>query len=342
MLWYWAQFGVAGGPKTLVLSRVGKTQCYRVQQQDDNGSLTPALGAVLTVGTADGQDAGQHAGGRGLRREAQGATRPRRARRGRAVERRGVRRLALVLAAVAALTGCGSGESGKATLWITRDRGAKVLLQRQVPAGLTAMQALDRVADIETRYGGRYVQSIDGIEGSLEKRRDWFYFVNGYEADRSAAEYRLHEGDVEWWDFRSWQGKMRAPIVVGAFPEPFLHGFGGKRRPARVVYFTPDQRDDAERVANVIHGRATTDVTRGGSQALECSRAHNGAQTGVSSIARQRAGGCGRLRVRGRSGSPVAEAAVWTLRVRGRPVRPAATLALLGALARPRCSRSIC
>ena len=171
-----------------------------------------------------------------------------------------MRRLALVLAAVAALTGCGSGESGKATLWITRDRGAKVLLQRQVPAGLTAMQALDRVADIETRYGGRYVQSIDGIEGSLEKRRDWFYFVNGYEADRSAAEYRLHEGDVEWWDFRSWQGKMRAPIVVGAFPEPFVHGFGGKRRPARVVYFTPDQRDDAERVANVIHGRATTDV----------------------------------------------------------------------------------
>ena len=171
-----------------------------------------------------------------------------------------MRRLALVLAAAAALTGCGSGESGKATLWITRDRGAKVLLQRQVPAGLTAMQALDRTADIETRYGGRYVQSINGIEGSLAKRRDWFYFVNGYEADRSAAEYRLHEGDVEWWDFRSWQGDMREPIVVGAFPEPFLHGFGGKRRPARVVYFTPDQRGDAERVAELIHGRATTDV----------------------------------------------------------------------------------
>jgi hypothetical protein len=50
VLWYWAQFGVAGGPKTLVLSRVGKTQCYRVQQQDDNGSLTPALGSVLKVG----------------------------------------------------------------------------------------------------------------------------------------------------------------------------------------------------------------------------------------------------------------------------------------------------
>jgi hypothetical protein len=51
VLWYWAQFGIVpGGPKTLVLSRVAKKQCYRVQAQDDNGSLTPALGAVLHVG----------------------------------------------------------------------------------------------------------------------------------------------------------------------------------------------------------------------------------------------------------------------------------------------------
>src|SRR5207249_5051658 len=29
VLWYWAQFGVAGGPKTLVLTRAGR--CYTVQ-----------------------------------------------------------------------------------------------------------------------------------------------------------------------------------------------------------------------------------------------------------------------------------------------------------------------
>jgi hypothetical protein len=48
--------------------------------------------------------------------------------------------------------------------------------------------------------------------------------------------HRLHPGDVEWWDFRSWSGGGdRVPVVVGAFPEPFLHGFAGKRRPAVVV-----------------------------------------------------------------------------------------------------------
>jgi hypothetical protein len=64
--------------------------------------------------------------------------------------------------AVAALVGCG-GERGSATLWVTKDRGTHVLLVRRVPAGLTAMQALDRAAKITTRYGGRYVQSIDGV-----------------------------------------------------------------------------------------------------------------------------------------------------------------------------------
>jgi Domain of unknown function (DUF4430) len=50
VLWYWAQFGAAGGPKTLLLSHVGR-RCYRVQAQDDNGMLAPAIGAVLHVGS---------------------------------------------------------------------------------------------------------------------------------------------------------------------------------------------------------------------------------------------------------------------------------------------------
>jgi hypothetical protein len=167
-----------------------------------------------------------------------------------------VRALVLVFAVVA-LSGCGGEDGGKATLWITRDKGAHVILQRSVPAGLTAMQALDRMAEIKTRYSGRYVESIAGIEGSIAARSDWFYFINGYEADRSAAEYRLREGDVEWWDFRSWRTQMREPVVVGAFPEPFRHGYGGSRLPARVVFTLEAQRPVAQRLATLVGGRAT-------------------------------------------------------------------------------------
>jgi hypothetical protein len=149
---------------------------------------------------------------------------------------------------VAALTGCsGQATHGTATLWVTRDRGAHVLLVRSVPAGETAMQALTRAVKLKTRYGGRYVQGIDGVDGSLSARRDWFYFVNGIAPGRGAAEVRLHPGDVEWWDYRSWGDGKEVPVVVGAFPEPFLHG----GRSAVVVGSGPV----AHRLAALVHGR---------------------------------------------------------------------------------------
>jgi hypothetical protein len=170
-----------------------------------------------------------------------------------------VKRIAPLLL-VLVLAGCGGTRtSGHAAVWVTRDHGLHVLLVKSVPAGLTAMQALERVAHVGTSYGGRFVQSVDGIDGSLSSRRDWFYFVNGIEADRSAAEYRLHPGDVEWWDYRSWEGEMSVPAVVGAFPEPFLHGYGGKRRPAVVVGRGPGARA----LAHLLHGRVAATAPTG-------------------------------------------------------------------------------
>jgi hypothetical protein len=152
------------------------------------------------------------------------------------------RRLAafpLALALAVGLGACGAAaddDEGSARLWITRDRGTTVLLQRTVPAGQTVLQALRREADVETRYGGRFVHAINGLEGSLGAGRDWFYFVNGVASDRGAAEYRVRQGETVWWDYRRWQGGEEVRIVVGAFPEPFVHGYAGTRRPAAVRY----------------------------------------------------------------------------------------------------------
>jgi hypothetical protein len=144
------------------------------------------------------------------------------------------------------LVGCGGaagGEEGTAQLWVTRDRGAKLLVDTKVDAGQTLMRALASEVDVKTRYGGRYVQAVNGIEGSLNAQRDWFWFVNGYEGDRSAASYRLHDGDVAWLDYRAWQREGEALVVVGAFPEPFLHGYAGRTRPVAVRY---DRRSEKE------------------------------------------------------------------------------------------------
>ena len=150
-----------------------------------------------------------------------------------------IRRALSALVVVVLLAGCGGaagGEDGTAQLWVTRDRGAKLLVDTEVQAGQTLMRALASKADVETRYGGRYVQAVNGIEGSLNAQHDWFWFVNGYEGDRSAASYRLRDGDVAWLDYRAWQREGEARVVVGAFPEPFLHGFAGKTRPVAIRY----------------------------------------------------------------------------------------------------------
>lgn len=174
-------------------------------------------------------------------------------------------RLLVLLAAAALAAGCGGeaggGEPGTASLWITRDRGETVLLEREVAAGQTVLAALRGVAEVETAYGGRFVQAIDGLTGSVEDGADWFYFVNGILADRGAAEYRLGPGDVAWWDHRRWAGEEEVGAVVGAFPEPFLHGYDGRVRPAAVTYELPGQEAGARAVAELI-GAGT--VVRGG------------------------------------------------------------------------------
>jgi hypothetical protein len=164
-----------------------------------------------------------------------------------------MKRLLPILVAAVALSGCGGSNANDATVWVTRDRGSVLVVSRSVPSGLTAIQAVERVADVDTSYGGRFVQGIDGVAGSASRQRSWFYFVNGIEADRGAAEYRVRAGDVIWWDYRSWKGAaMRQPVVVGAYPEPFVHGYAGHVRPAVVRYATKDAHAVALGLANAI------------------------------------------------------------------------------------------
>jgi hypothetical protein len=158
-----------------------------------------------------------------------------------------VKRLALLLLALA-LTGCGGSERGHgtATLWVTRDHGAHVLFAGEVPAGDNGIRAVERKLKVTTRYGGRYLQSVSGYEGSLAHQRDWFYYLNGLDGERSAADVKLKPGDTLWWDFRGWTGAtMHVPVVAGAYPKPFLG------RPTSVV--SPD-RALAAKIAKQVHG----------------------------------------------------------------------------------------
>jgi Domain of unknown function (DUF4430) len=141
-----------------------------------------------------------------------------------------------------ALAGCGLGAGSTpraVSLTVTRDFGARTVREWTAPEAKgqeTVMSLLMRNADVGAKYGGGFVQSIDGRSGGDAHGEpvDWFYYVNGVQAPQGAAATNVNPGDHIWWDLHDWSQTEDIPAVVGSFPEPFLHGVGGKRWPVRV------------------------------------------------------------------------------------------------------------
>jgi hypothetical protein len=139
-------------------------------------------------------------------------------------------------AAGAASCGLGPGPgTGEVNLNVTRDFGArtvKSVTRAHVPGSETVMRMLERTLPVSIRYGGGFVESIGGLSGG--SHLDWFYYVNGVEAPSGAAGTAVHRGDRIWWDLHDWTATNTVPAVVGSFPEPFVHGVGGKRLPVTI------------------------------------------------------------------------------------------------------------
>jgi hypothetical protein len=146
--------------------------------------------------------------------------------------------IALLTAALAG-AGCGVGageDVGEVSLLVTREYGEERLagpVDVEVNESDTAMRVLDREAEVETAYGGRFVQSIEGLKGTTEGGRpyDWFFYVNGLWSPLGAAEYDLRGGEAVWWDYRDWSASTRVSAVVGSWPHPFAGGYEGERHP---------------------------------------------------------------------------------------------------------------
>jgi hypothetical protein len=130
----------------------------------------------------------------------------------------------LVVAALVALTGCGpSRRTGgdEMAVTVTRDYGRAELIALQherVPEQGGLARILERYPN------PRATESL---------------FVNGILADKPAAELQIHGGDRVWLDQHDRGIAPELPAVVGAFPEPFVHGSDGKRLPVRVECENP-------------------------------------------------------------------------------------------------------
>ena len=102
----------------------------------------------------------------------------------------------------------------QAAVLITRDCGEDVLVEKtEVEAGQSAMQALQRVADVETDAGGKFVTAVEGVQQDEGQKLAWLFYVNGEAAQKGAAEIKLQAGDVEWWDLHKWTAECAAVPV---------------------------------------------------------------------------------------------------------------------------------
>jgi hypothetical protein len=179
---------------------------------------------------------------------------------------------AALLSAALATAGCGFGAGaglGDVRLTVTRDYGARTLLAThdQVTESDTVMRVLDRNARISTRYGGGFIQSIDGLEGGEEGGRhyDWLFYVNGVASTVGAADYPLHGGDAVWWDYRDWSAAVDVPAVVGSWPQPFVDGYDGRRRPVSVDCLGLEAACRRVRTSLEREGVTVSDSSKGGS-----------------------------------------------------------------------------
>ena len=88
-----------------------------------------------------------------------------------------LRAASLAVALALSLAGCGLGagdeRGGGAELRVTRDFGQELLAsaeRERVSEGDTVMRLLQSEADVDTEYGGGFVQSIDGLSGEGGRR----------------------------------------------------------------------------------------------------------------------------------------------------------------------------
>ena len=170
--------------------------------------------------------------------------------------RRGTAVVSALVCAALATAGCGLGpgaDVGAVELTVTSEYGAVPVLHASVEAkeSDTVMRVLEGQADISTRYGGGYVQSIDGVEESERggDPYDWFFYVDGVESPIGAAEYDLAGGERIWWDYRNWGTTNHVPAVVGSWPAPFSDGIGGEQYPVVVECEGGGRACDEVRVA---------------------------------------------------------------------------------------------
>jgi len=179
----------------------------------------------------------------------------------------------LLLFTVTALCACSAqpaqeAEAATIRVVVTHNFGQELMFDEtlEVLPGTSAMEALTEIAEVETAYGGGFVNAINGVRSGYTSghhtQKDWFFYANGIWSNVGALDYTLHPGDIEHWDFHGWGFHTFIPAIIGDFPEPFGHGYEGVVYPTMIAYQDGWERD-AKHIASRLSqlGVASVSIT---------------------------------------------------------------------------------
>lgn len=190
----------------------------------------------------------------------------------------------LLLMMAVLLIGCSKPqtmEGKEIEILITRDFGKEKLDSKVLNfiSETTVMDMMEDYFDIETAYGGSFVNSIGGLKSGFtdeksKKKMDWFYYINGRFAEIGAADYDILPGDIIIWDYHDWSSEVRMTSIIGAYPNNFVNDLEGNRMPT-IIQYALGYEDEAKKIADYLKAKgADISVSEGAAEGLGDEEGH--------------------------------------------------------------------
>ncbi|WXR62244.1 DUF4430 domain-containing protein [Peptostreptococcaceae bacterium AGR-M142] len=158
---------------------------------------------------------------------------------------------------------CEEEKIGTVRLTVSKDFFNEIIFNEDVDLknDYSIMDILKEHTEVETSYGGSFVESINSYKSnfkddSKDKKRDWFYYVNGYMADISSTDYLPKENDHIVFDYHPWSDKSYNNSLISSFENTFKNGYMDEKIPNEIIY----QKEFVEQKNNIEKQFSNLDI----------------------------------------------------------------------------------
>ncbi len=127
--------------------------------------------------------------------------------------------------------------SSNVTLVVSENFGRTVIGKWEFDPGrgMTVMDMLRNVTEVETSYGGLFLHGMFGLTSKPQKQTDWLYYCNGVYMKKGLASYIPGPGEVVQVDYHHWGGFSFSPGFLSGYPSKLVYGLAGERRNTTIL-----------------------------------------------------------------------------------------------------------